>query len=74
MAEVRVEVWFEGRTTIAVDPSQYPQYFKDNEARGGIARLLEDTFYDEADFRSGPFVEGATEIFRASLGVPEEVS
>ncbi len=67
MTKVRAEVWFRGKTTIEVEPDDYPWY---SELTGKtLDDLLMDSFYDEADLRGIPFVDDSTEFFDAEIEV-----
>lgn len=71
--KVRANVQFTGTTSIVLDTDDYPHYFANNEARGGLPQLVEDVFYDEAEFHGAPFEAGATEIREAWFDEAEEV-
>ena len=73
MTYVTAKVWFEGKVTIEVDTNDYPQYFENNEARGGLEALFRDVFYDEAQLRGEPFVDDTSEFTEATIELPDQL-
>lgn len=58
----KFRIQFAGQTTIQFDTDEFPHYAN---GKKGLAQLAEDHFYDEADLRFSPFVDGSTEFYDA---------
>ena len=73
MSIVKAKVWFKGTVTVEVETDDYPHYFENDEARGGVEQLVKDVFYDEASLRGRPFQDGSSEFEDAFFDLPADV-
>lgn len=71
MAVKEFKVEFRGTVSISFDPANYPH--RDTSTPEKLEQLASDLFYDEAQLRNRPFVDGSCEMYDALLDYSESI-